>query len=894
LTRFLFFSCIFLIAALNSFSQTVLDKPLQKLVPQPLPVLLKEIEIKSPLKFFYLDDWLNQFQVDERMNGHSLRGMLDELLKGSDVSYVFMFGYAVIFTKDPAAADKREALINTAIVQRRLVQTIQIGDRKDFNARQKVTLSGLTSGDDEKLLSGVVISLDNNVTVESDLNGKYRLSLSPGEYILNFHYPPYEDQVADLAIYRDGTLDINLQQTPVMLEEVVISDQLTLDKSIGQTNLSMSQIKRAPVFLGEVDLIKQVQTQAGVTTVGEGAAGFNVRGGGIDQNLVLYDDVPIFNTSHALGFFTAFNPDAIGEVSFYRGGIPSAYGGRVSSVLNIVSREGDYKKWKGSGGIGLISSHFSIGGPLKKDTSSLIISLRSSYSNWMLHAIQSNYEDLKNTSVSFYDGSVKYTHKLNERNKITLSGYKSMDQFSLADDTTFYWRNVAASVRFDHSFTQNFFGSAVLSYGRYEFSLGEEHVLTAFDFSSAITYPSLKIDFQSEGNQKLLFGLQSTFYEFEPGAMKPTSVQSNARRFQMPSETSIENAAYVSDAFFVTDKIFIEAGFRYSIFNRLGGETVYHYQPDLPRELRNVDDSTVYSNGEISKTYHGLEPRLSIRYNIDEYTAVKAGYNRLYQYMHLITNTAAVTPADIWQSANTYFQPQIADQISLGVYRNISDNMFETFLEMYVKQVKNILDFKDGANLILNPHLETALVPAVGTSYGVEVSVTKVKGRLTGSANYAYSRSLRKTKSIFESEKINHGGQYPSNYDQPHVVNVNWRYGVSRRLFFSGNFAYRSGRPVSLPTGAYVLDGVPVSNFSNRNQYRIPDYHRLDLAFIIEGNHKRKKFWDGNWIFSFYNVYARRNAYSVFFMDNGEGLLKPYKLSVVGTIIPSLSYNFKF
>jgi hypothetical protein len=383
-------------------------------------------------------------------------------------------------------------------------------------------------------------------------------------------------------------------------------------------------------------------------------------------------------------------------------------------------------------------------------------------------------------------------------------------------------------------------------------------------------------------------------YDFNPGSLKPANPESNAKDIDIRNERSLESALYFSDAFNLQEDVLIEAGMRLSVFNRIGPGTIYKYAPDRPTETWNITDSTQYSSGKIMKTYFGLEPRLSIKYSLSPDDAIKLGYNRMFQYLHLVSNTAAVTPVDVWQSSNSYFKPQIADQISLGYYRNLKEDMYEAFAEVFYKNVQNILDFKDGANLILNKHLETALLKGKGKAYGIETSVSKIKGRLQGSVNYTFSRSWRKIDGRFSGEKINKGDWYPSNYDQPHVATVNWRYGISRRHFFSGTFTYRTGRPMSLPVSVYEVDGVPVLNFSDRNLYRIPDYHRLDIAFIIEGNHKRKKLWDGTWVVSFYNVYGRRNAYSVFFQNDGSGDLRPYKLSVIGSIVPSLSYSFKF
>jgi hypothetical protein len=895
LLRILTFAIVLVSITRFGFSQTVLDTPLQILKQQPLTDLLLEIESRSPVKIFYLDEWLEPYQVDERFNGSSLRETLDVLLEASEVSYTLLYDYALVFSRDPTAAIEKESILSSAIVQRKMIERKVIGDKTNYRAGRLVVLSGTVRDQDaDKMMEGVSIFVNTDAGAHTDINGRFQLRVMPGSYVLTFHHSRYDDRVIDLEIYADGLMDIRLQETPVMLDEVVISDEMVLENAIGKTSISVSQMKRVPTFLGEVDVIKQVQSQPGVTTVGEAAAGFNVRGGSADQNLVLYDGVPIFNTSHALGFFTAFNPEAISEISFYRGGVPAQFGGRASSVLDIVSRQGDFKKWSGAGGIGIVSSHLMLGGPIKKDTTSVLVSLRSSYSDWMFEMIKSEYADVSNSSVQFYDGSIKLTHKLSDNGQLTLSGYTSHDAFSLADDTTYSWENVAASLRYDHTFSTRLFSSLSFSYGAYAFELAESDPANAFDLRYSITYPAVDWDFQLDGKHELTFGLKSTYYTFEPGRRRPSSPHSNAPFVEMDSEKSLESAVYIGDGFEISESLYVQGGLRFSVFNRFGPSTVYRYRADAPREIQNIVDSVVNKAGDVFQTYVNAEPRISLRWSLSDKSALKIGYQRMSQYMHLITNTAAIMPTDIWQSSNAYFKPQVADQVSIGLFKNFSANMFETFVETYYKQVENMLDFKDGANLILNRNLETALIATEGTSYGAEFSVSKVRGRLQGSLNYTWSRSLRLAKSRFSNESINEGKIYPSNHDQPHVVNMNWRYGISRRIFFSGTFVAHSGRPVSLPTTVYNIDGVPVSGFSERNQYRIPHYHRLDLAFIIEGNHKRRKVLDGNWIFSFYNVYARKNAYSVFFADDGTGTLKPYKLSLIGTVIPSVSYTFRF
>jgi hypothetical protein len=861
---------------------------------KPLSEFLIELEKNQPVRFFFLEEWLTPYQVDNHFNGYTLQGMLEELLDKSDIDFTLLQNYAVVLAKDPSRALDRQNILHTATVQKKKIGEQVIGNIRNFEPGKMVLLQGTVRSQTNMALSSVMVSIEDlGINTSTDANGRYRISLAGGEHVVSFRNVNFAEKVIDLKIYQDGMLNLEMEETPILLEEVVVSDQALLNSRVGQSTLKIKDIKRAPAFLGEVDVIKSIQTQAGVTSVGEVASGFNVRGGSVDQNLVLYDGTPIFNTSHALGFFTAFNSDAVSQVSFYRGGIPAEYGGRVSSVLSITSQEGNKEKWTGSGGIGIISSHLTIGGPIKKDTTSLILSARSSYSDWMLKAIKSNYQNLQNSALSFYDGSLKFNHKFSSKTKMVVSGYASNDKFTLSNDTVYSWRNFAGSVRVDHTFSDQLFSSVTVAMGRYAYQLEEDDPANAFKLDYSITYPSINFDFNHNGRHELAFGLHNMLYDFSPGTLKPTNPFSTTRYIKVPNERSLETAVYLSDGFYWRENIFIEAGVRYSLFNRIGPAVEFQYRPDAPLEKRNIIDSVSYGANDIVKTYHGAEPRLSIRFNLTPNSSVKFGYNRIYQYIHLVTNTAAVTPVDIWQSSNGYFKPQIADQISLGYFRNLKDNTYETFVEAYYKHVQNTLDFKDGADLILNKNLETALLRGSGRSYGVELSATKVKGRLIGSANYSFSRSLRKVNGDFPIEKINNGEIFASNFDQPHVVNLTWRYNISRRYFFSGNFTYHTGRPLSLPVASYSVDGAPVSDFSERNKYRIPDYHRLDIAIILEGNHKRNKFWDGSWALSFYNAYGRKNAYSIFFQTDKSGTLRPYKLSVIGTIIPSISYTFK-
>jgi hypothetical protein len=892
---------LLLVGSASLSAQSILDSKLKGGEQgKPLISIIEDLERTNSVRFYFLQAWLDGIVLDQDYRGQPLRSALDNLFLGTDLSYLEIDNHAIVIVRDPTMAIQRLATIQTAKREQKKIEKMNIGSDEGGARNRKVTLRGQLkdSKNNEPLIGASIYASDIQSGVTTDAEGNFALTLPAGDHVINLNYVNYEERIIDLSIYKDGQLVMALDESPRMLEEIVVMDKAAKEvttSKIGQTQFSMKEIKRQPALLGEVDLIKQIQVQPGVTTAGEAASGFNVRGGGVDQNLILYDGLPVFNSSHVFGFFSTFNAEAIRDVTFYRGGIPAEFGGRVSSVLDITSREGNFEKWSGSGGVGMISSNLLLNGPIKKDKTSISVSLRSTYSDWLINTVKSNYVNLQNSSVSFYDGSAKLTHKFNDKTKLTFSGYTSHDQFRLQGDSTYKWNNFLGSMRLDHAFSSKFTSTFTLGSGTYNYKVNDKNERTGFDLSYQITYPSLKADFQYQaGIHKVSFGLQSTYYLFDPGTLTPNSANSNIVPIKMDQQKSLESAVYLGDGITFNEKIFLEGGVRFSVFNALGTANVNTYAPNAPLTPSSQIGVEKYGAGEVIKTYTGLEPRASFRYTLNPNSSIKVGYNRIYQYLHLVSNTTAITPVDIWQPSNSFFKPQVADQISIGYFRNFKEKMYEAFVEVYQKKINNILDFKDGANLILNDHLETDLLQGVGEAYGVETSIAKNLGRLTGSINYTYSRSLRTINGQFDSEKINNGNQYPSNFDQPHIINLVWKYNISRRYYFTGNFTYHTGRPVTVPLAGFLVDNITVASFSERNQFRIPDYHRLDIAFILEGNHKRKKFWDGIWALSFYNVYARKNPYTVFFKDNGDGYLRPYQLSIVGTVLPSLSYSFKF
>lgn len=896
LKRFFFTtSIVFLLFQSTQAQKQVLENIITIDKDQSLIELLSEIETKSSLRFFYMQDWLVHVKVTKESSNSKLQDILSDLLRGSDVGYVFLYDYAFIFYKNPDADRARSEIIATARRRNLKLEEVSFGEKTSASVGSKVVLTGKVLEHETKrpVAGASVLINDLNMGTSTNSDGGFQFDIAAGEYILTYTMIGYEQGLQHITIYEDGNVTFQLEEAPTTLDEVVIEDKRIVERSVGQTTVKMEDLSRAPAFLGQPDVIKNLQIQAGITTVSEASSGFNVRGGGVDQNLILFDGVNIFNSSHALGFFTAFNSNSIKEATLYKGGIPAIYGGRVSSVLDISSREGSHSKWSGKAGLGLISADASAEGPIKRDSSSLAVAFRTTYSNWLLKFLQSKYSGIQQSGISFSDGSFKYAQKLSNGGKLSWSGYMSRDQFQLATDTINYWSNLASNIRYDNKLGDQTYYSLTVSVGRYAFRLSEHDPATAFQLSYSILYPSIKLDFNRDGKHKLAYGIQTVYYNFEPGRLKPLTSESNSVTLDMASENSIETAVYFSDSFQPVDRINVEAGLRLPVFNRVGPGTVYKYESGVPMEPRNIIDSTQFRGGEFMKSYFGIEPRLSVRYLLSRTSSIKFGYNRINQYLHLISNTAAVTPVDIWQSSNTFFKPQVADQISLGFFWNSGNGKWQAYAEGYYKLIQNVLDFKDGANLILNSKLETALLQGKGKSYGVETAINKVAGRLQGEINYTYSRSLRLIDGQFDNERINNGTWYAANFDQPHIFNLNWRYAIGRKAFFSGIFTYHTGRPISMPLTAFDIDRNPVIDFSNRNNYRLPDYHRLDLALIIEGSNRKQKI-KGEWTVSVYNVYGRKNPYSAFFDYNVAGAVRSNQIALIGIPVPSLTYAIKF
>jgi|JI6StandDraft_1071083.scaffolds.fasta_scaffold02180_8 hypothetical protein len=728
--------------------------------------------------------------------------------------------------------------------------------------------------------------------------GYYTLVIPRGPHVLNIKALGIQDTKRNLMVYSDGKLDIEIQTQVLSLREVVISAEKSANVrnvQMGVEKLTISSIKQVPVAFGEADIVKVMLTLPGVKSVGEASNGFNVRGGAVDQNLILFDDLTIYNPSHFFGFFSAFNPDVIKDVELYKSSIPSRYGGRISSVLDVNSRDGNTKKISGTAGIGLLTGRLNVEGPIIKDKSSFILGARTTYSNWMLKMLpqSSGYKDAK---ASFSDLNLRISHEINNKNNLFISGYLSDDNSNLGTDTTFAYGNQNLSVKWKHIFSNKLTGVFVGGLSRYQYNNNSiANPTNAYKMAFDIQQANFKSDFNYYISSKhtIDFGVSSIRYDLNPGTFQPLGSKSLVKADVLASEQAFESAVYLGDRFDLSSNLSMDLGVRYSFYNYMGPQSVNLYAAGLPKSESSVIGTASYKKGEMAKTYHGPELRMSARYQLSEDFSVKAAYNTLRQYIHLLTNTTAISPTDIWKLSDPNIRPQFGDQASLGFYKNFKENTIETSIEGYFKNLKDYLDYKSGASLILNHHIETDVINTKGKAYGVEFLVKKVSGKLNGWMGYTFSRTLLKMDDPNAGQVINGGKYYPANYDKPHDFSLVANYRFSHRFSASFNTAYSTGRPITVPIGKYFYAGSLRANYSDRNALRAPDYFRTDFSIIIDGNHKVNQITHNSWTFGIYNVTGRDNAYSTYFVSE-KGLIKGYQLSIFGSAIPFVNYNIRF
>jgi hypothetical protein len=779
-------------------------------------------------------------------------------------------------------------------------------------AQNTVMLSGYVrdSASGERLNQAQVRveSEAQNTSVQSNNYGFYSLRLAAGTYTIKATAIGHKAQVFELNLSADQSLNIDLAPQAEAMQEIYIG----ASRSANTRGLNMSTqtingqtIKKIPALLGEADVVRSIQMLPGVSTVGEGATGFNVRGGGIDQNLILMDEAPVFNSAHLFGFFSIFNPDAVKDVQLIKGGIPAAYGGRLSSTLDVIMRDGNEKEFKSSGGVGTIFSRFAVEGPLMKErplakdstkteSASFIVAGRRSYIDFLAKPFLP--ESLAGSQFFFYDFTAKANYARGN-DRFYLSTYLGDDVFNAVDAFGFKWGNSTATARWNHVFNPRLFSNTTYYYSRYRYNFIFDVGGNRFDWQSYIVNNSVKSDFRLYANSKneVSFGGQMTYYRFIPGEAEANNI-SGRTVFGLPDRFGLENALYLSDDINANGKFSVRAGLRVSQFLYLGPGKVYTYYPAWEvGQRRFVESITESKKGEVVAQYINPEPRLGLKYELSKSSSLKAGYNRMAQYLHLISNTAASVPLDVWQPSTNNIKPQLADQVTLGYFKNLvlplkskPDAALETSLEGFYKTLQNQVDYIDGASLLLNEFLEGELLTGIGRAYGLEAYVRKNSGAFTGWVSYPLSRSERQVAGI------NNGDWYPNRFDRKHNLNIITQYRLNPEWDFAANWAFSSGTPTTFYSGQYTVQGylVPDAGSKSRNNVRNPNYHRLDLS--ATWTRRKSDKWERSWVFSVYNAYNRRNPFSIYFDTNYKDLGQnaAIRYSIIGSFVPAVSYNF--
>ncbi|MCB2408656.1 TonB-dependent receptor [Hymenobacter sp. BT178] len=886
------------------------------------PEFVKQLEAKTPYRFYYQPEALDTLKVNLQVTEKPLDAVLLSALQKTPFRFAFDNERRVYITTGTAlqpnlpdnffmleatdaVAVEDETVVDEDAKARSNSSTselklYEIGKRPATPATGKVTLAGhirdINSGE-PVIGAAVFVETPATIGTATDQFGYYALTLPAGRYELKVRGIGIKNTRRQVLLHANGKLEIDVEEDITPLKEVIIEaekDKNVAGMQMGLEKLDIKTMRQVPTAFGETDILRVVLTLPGVKSVGEGSTGMNVRGGATDQNLILFNDATIYNPAHLFGFFSAFNPDILKTVELYKSAVPAKYGGRLSSVLDIATRDGNKKKFAGSGGIGLMTSRLTLEGPLVKDKSAFIIAGRTSYSDWILHQIPN--KTYKESSASFYDLNAHISHEINDKNTIYATGYISRDQFKLATDTLYKYLNQNASVKWQHSFNNKLYGVLTGAFSDYRYTVSnEKNPVNASVLSFGLKQYNVQADFSYFLNNKhtIDFGVNNIYYSVAAGSLKPIGGESLIEPDILQNEKALENAIYISDKIDVTPRFAVSLGLRYSLFNALGPRDTYQYLPNISKSENTITDTISYQAGKSIATYHGPEYRLSAKYSLSDNSSVKASYNRMRQYIHMLSNTASMSPTDIWKLSDGNIRPQIGDQYSVGYYRNFKSNTIETSVETYYKSMHDFVDYKSGATLILNHHIETDVVNAEGKAYGVEVMVKKLTGKLNGWVSYTYSRSLVRVNAATTGDMVNGGKYYPSNFDKPHDVTMIGNYRFSRRFSTSLNFTYNTGRPITLPLVKYYVGNSMRVYYSERNAYRVPDYYRLDLALNIEGNHKIKKLAHGSWTVAVYNLTGRKNPYSVYFKAE-QGKINGYQLSIFGQPIPTVTYNFKF
>lgn len=865
----------------------------------PLISFFDTLKARYDVTAYYKRHWVENYFITTSFTENPLDRALNSIFTNHELTYeIFQDNSIIVF---PRRLDTRSNF-------QEINQTLVIGNPVNRGRYKSAVITGkIVDGKTGDPLPGAIVynyKLDKGAT--TDKNGNFSLELPTGEHALKLSFMGFEGYTRNIDLIESGEVELELFEESHSIGEVlIVADEFNTSRTqMSMVQMSSIEMETLPLLMGERDVLKSIVMLPGIQSVGELSSGYNVRGGNSDQNLVLLDGAPVFNTSHLFGFLSMINPDVVEDLRIFKGGLPARYGERVSSVMEVAMKEGNTDHVKLYGGLGILNSRLAADGPLSKNKKLTFIAAgRMSYTDWILEQVPD--PDISQSVTSFYDASGKISYRFDNNNWLSFMGYQSDDEFSTSAQSINNYGNTIFNIESHNKYSEKLSGEINLSYSSYDFRLTDfanGNETEAYFLDNKIQYNSLKHNFiwHPDNRHNIHTGINAILYSNYPGKVSPVNELSFVSDQELDREKAIETAIYVSDEFEILPELTVNAGMRFSWFALFGDDLVYLYENNEPKTPASVIDSLAFGQGEIVKSYGGPEPRVSFSWETGDGYTMKLSYQRTRQYIHQISNNAVISPAEIWKTSDFHLKPLINDQVAVGVQKSNIGGNFDISSEIYYKNLRNLIEYKNGAQIIMNPHLETDLIPSDGFSYGAELSLNKKEGRLTGWLNYTLSRTMRKTTGTFDEEQINNAEYYPSIYDKPHDLSVVANYNISRRWRVSGNFVFISGRPVTLPELRYKYAGETLVYYSDRNKYRMPPYHRFDFSITFDENLRRKRMWKGSWTLSVYNLYGRKNPYSVYYRktagtaETGYKKYSLFKLSVIGVPVPSLTYNFTF
>lgn len=884
----------------------------------PLEAFIGVLERDTGLECYYQPGWIDSVLVRNVRQGDQLKAVLEQAFRGTDLKVlidghqVFIYRGAPVVAALPEFEDhRRKTFVEEADADQgkgnQYMTTINISrenvitvgeQHANSNGRKKLVLGRILNGSTgEPLIGATVYVKELSLGTISDVDGNFFLELAPGQYTISIDHMAMKEIEYGLKVLSEGSFTIALENELIELEEITVIDKRrgNVDGMLmGYERITTRSMKEIPVVMGEKDILKVAQMLPGVQNVGEGSSGFNVRGGSPDQNMFYINNISVYNTSHLFGFFTAFSPDIISDFSLYKNNVPAKYGGRIASIFEINTREGNENHFFAQGGISPITGHISAEGPIIKEKVTFVASYRSTYSDWILNRI--NDQDLKNSNAAFNDATLGLNAEINPNNQLKFFYYQSSDKFSLSTRNDYSYANRGASLFWEHKFNDSFTLDISAANSNYKFgNIDKNNITEAYEQDYAISHSEARADFTllALNDHRIEFGANSVLYQLNRGNIVPYGPESRRIPISLGEEQGLENSLYLSDEFTLFPRLNVLLGLRYSNYMFLGPANVIQYEEGLPKNQFNVVGEQNYAAWEQVQSYSGFEPRAALNFSLGNNSSIKASYNRLQQYIFLLSNTIALAPTDQWKLTDYHITPPVSDQASAGFYHDFPDAGINVSVEAYKKWISNVVEYKDGVDFISGEPAEMQVLQGEQDSHGIELMIRKNTNRLTGWISYTYSRSLVTVDAPFREMRINEGSPFPSNYDRPHSFNLVSNYRISRRLSFSSNIVYTSGRPVTLPIAVYYSENQQYLYYSSRNKYRIPDYFRIDLSVNLEGNLKFKKLAHSFWMLNIYNVTGRDNAYSVFY-EAKNGQIRGYKLSIFAQPIVTLSWNFKF